>query len=384
MDAKKRKKPSFYCGICSADLDSLLEKGIPVVKYPDPYNENISFSICQKCLPAISKKFYIEEKKTKIKNKSSKLDLLTPEDIYLELNNFVVGQDKAKKAMSIAVANHLQRIYNPSIQKSNLLIMGPTGSGKTELVRSISKIVSLPYVVVDATTFTAEGYVGEDVSSILVQLFEASEGKKNIAERGIVFIDEVDKLASSKRSSENIGTIAVQQALLKMMEGGMVKIYPSGSKKDNGTPILIDTSKILFICSGAFPGLDEEDAPVIGLDSLEKKKREILNTKKLQKYGLIPEFIGRIPVLTSTETLSKKDLINILTEPENSLTSQYKNLFHNYGVNIEFSKKFLNEIAEEALKLDTGARGLKTILEEKLEPLFFNIKNLSKKKLVKI
>ena len=291
---------------------------------------------------------------------------LTPSLIYSQLANKVIGQDQAKKILSIAMATHHCRLDDHSIEKSNILLIGPTGTGKTELARSLAKIVAVPFTVIDATTLTAHGYIGEDVESCLLQLLMAANYNQKAAEEGIIFIDEIDKLARGQEgnSDNGIATVRVQQSLLKMMEGGMVKLSkPSGSngKSTEKEYINFDTSKVLFICAGAFPGLDNishvSPAMGIGSDLVKSNKNQEIKPIHLAKFGLIPEFLGRLPVIAQTEELTEKDLLSILTTTENSLLIQYRKLMKAYGIELEFSSSFLKNIVKEALDNKLGARG---------------------------
>ena len=329
--------------------------------------------LCQKCIDS--------EKYQNIENTITSKSL-TPKILFEYLNQKIIGQTQAKKALSIAIATHHCRLTNKDIQKSNILLIGPTGTGKTEMARNLAKITGVPFAIIDATTLTAHGYIGEDVESCLHQLLIASNYNLQAAEQGIVFIDEIDKLARGQEgSSENgIATVRVQQSLLKMMEGGKVKLAKNnnGSKSNEKEYINFDTTKVLFICSGAFPELEEQNKKSLAIgigfnenSDVNTKNNNEVKTSELTKYGLIPEFLGRLPVVVKTQLLTEKDLIDILTKIDNSLIDQYKLILKSYGVNIEFTKSFLNTVAKEAFENKLGARGLRSILEKKLQDLLF-------------
>ena len=395
---QQNQNSALYCCVCLSSTEKLESKNIVALRVVDP-KDNKTVAICQDCLGDLNRKFYTEtktrinfnKKTSKIKNTLSE-EQVTPSFIYGQLDKYVMGQSEAKKRLSLAVATHLKRIDDPSIEKSNVLLLGPTGTGKTELARAISKITSLPLTIVDATIFTAHGYVGEDVELILHQLLLQSDNKIEVAETGIVFIDEIDKLASRGEMSGSINTLAVQQGLLKMIEGGKVKVPKTGSKKESSDFVYMDTSKILFICSGAFPDLEE----IIKKDSgqktigLNQKSSELDNSRifekvthdQLKNFGIIPELLGRLPVIAQTHGLDEGTLIKILTEPKNSLTEQYQKLLASYGVSLSYSEDFLISVAKEALSLKTGARALRSIMEEKLSEALFKGPDLPEPKVI--
>lgn len=309
--------------------------------------------------------------------KTHDFKMLMPDQIFEDLNKHIVGQTRAKKDISVAIAQHLRRLKNPSIKKSNILIMGPTGTGKTEIARTVSKLLNIPFVMTEATNLTTRGYAGEDVESIIHKLLSSVDYNTLLAAQGIVFIDEIDKLARSQNTESGVNTVSVQQELLKIIEGSNVLI-----KKKNNIGLVeeytVNTSNILFICAGAFEGLvNKEPETVIGLGISQLK--EIINqnqeieNKDLVKYGLIPEFVGRFSVLTRTDILTESDLFKILIEPENSIVKQKQKLFAMDNVDISFSKEYLNQIVKDAVKEKTGARGLYRILESRLNDLYFNI-----------
>ena len=354
--------------------------------------------ICDECIDLcnsiIETELYEEENAGYTLNE----ELPSPQDIKKILDDYVIGQDDAKKILAVAVYNHYKRIAHEEeadkddveIQKSNVLLLGPTGCGKTLLARTLAKILNVPFAIADATTLTEAGYVGEDVENILLKLIQAADGDIAKAEKGIIYIDEIDKIT---RKSENpsitrdVSGEGVQQALLKIVEGTVASVPPQGGRKHPNQELLqINTENILFICGGAFEGLeniikDRTGKKSIGFGTKIESQKEVnkyeifkeLLPQDLLKFGLIPEFIGRLPIVATLKDLDRDTLVKILVEPKNSLIKQYKKLFEIDGVELEFTNEALEAIVDKGIERKTGARGLRSILEEIMTDIMFDI-----------
>ncbi len=386
--ANKQIERCFLCGRVKDEVNQLIKGKFGY--------------ICDSCINDAYSILNNEEEE----NITHNIQLATPRQIKNHLDQYVIGQDDAKMTLAVAVYNHYKRIRqnkksDVEIQKSNILMIGSTGSGKTYLVQSLAKFLGVPFAIIDATTLTQAGYVGDDVENMLLTLYQNADYDSELAQKGIIYIDEIDKIGRKGENTSitrDVSGEGVQQALLKILEGTVSKVPLSGGRKHpQGETVSIDTSNILFICSGAFEGLEKiieqrnNKGKSIGFNADIKSAHEAstldisdVQQHDLVKYGLMPELIGRLSVITTLQPLSEDDLVKILVEPKNALTKQYQELLKMDGVELEFEESALHRIAELAIKKGIGARGLRSIIEKTMQKIFFSIPDIEDAKKVVI
>lgn len=382
---EERTRKCAFCGRDESEVERIFE------------SDSTGVLICEKCIEFCAEMLDAEKEiEAEEEQEDSAFTLLKPHEIKAKLDEHIVGQEDAKKVLSVAVYNHYKRINNRKnkddveLEKSNILMLGPTGCGKTLLAKTLAKILNVPFAIADATTITEAGYVGDDVENILLKLIQAADGDVKKAELGIVYIDEIDKISRKGENTSitrDVGGEGVQQTLLKIIESTIASVPPQGGRKHPQQEcIQINTTNILFICGGAFVGLDKIidkrlNGHSMGFGGNIKTKENTsyssliksINPEDLINFGLIPEFVGRLPIVVGIDALNEEALIKILTEPKNATVKQYKKLFNLDGVEVEFEDEALSEVAKQAIRLNTGARGLRSILENIMLELMYDV-----------